>query len=411
MCIQKSTSRFALFKKLLLVSSVLPLFFSSLAFATVTYQLSVFLDMSPSSPFAQQYCPLISGVYTCAVEGSAVDSKGNLYLSMALPKGEIFKVTPAGTPSIYATFPLSNATNPTATDFDGVNLRLAFDSQDVLYATYIDVNNPTAKVPTAYTGLWKIPQGGGNCSLTSGPCVKIWPQTTPSPLLRFPDGLVLDNFGNIYVADAQMGNIWKVNRFTGQGTLWAGVDANSNPNYLEGNPDNIVLGFSTNPAVNRGLGIVGLTIDNENANLYASTFDGGSVVQIPINFNGSAGKQKVLLNLLPQDYQLDAIYLDKATDILYTTHDNSQFNALIASIFSGGPIVPPLDGHEIYAAFVGFGNPVFQSIINDPTLGVTTGVVHNPNTLDPFDLYVDVYGSVQGATTPKILKANPMLSF
>lgn len=398
---------------LLLFIPMLALFYSASSNAATTYNLSVFLDMSPSSSFAQQYCPVVGGVNTCAVEGSAKDSKGNLYLAMALPKGIIFKVTPAAVASIYATFPISNATDPSATDFDAVNLRLAFDKHDVLYATYIDVDNPATKVPTAYTGVWHIPEGGGNCSLNSGPCVKIWPTSTTTPLLRFPDGLALDERGNdkgsLYVADAQMGNIWKVDINTGNAVLWSGVDANSSPNYLEGNPFNIILGFSTNPSINRGLGIVSVALDKNANYLYAATFDGGKVVQIPINKDGTAGTQKVLLDVLPQDFQLDAIYFDDRKNTIYVTNDNDQFNALINFIFNGGPFFPPLDGHQIYAADASNpSNIQFTSILNDPVLGVTTGVINGIDKKNSPVLYIDVFGSVEGATTPKIVTATPV---
>lgn len=401
----KYNSKYALFKKLSFIIPASFLFINTTASAT-TYNLSTFLDMSPTSSFAQQYCP----ANNCAVEGSAKDSKGNLYLAMALPKGKIFKVTPDGDVSVYATFPISNAQNPTAVDFDAVNLRLAFDKHDVMYATYIDVVDTVSKTPTAYTGVWKIPEGGGNCDLSSGPCVKIFPQNLTTLLLRFPDGLDLDNKGNLYVADPQMGNIWKIDLNTRNGSVWAGVDANSSPNYLKGNPFYIILGFSTNPLVNRGLGIVSLALDKKAENIYAATFDGGSVVRIPINEDGSAGAQQVLLDVSPQDKQLDAIYVDKKDGVVYVTHDNSQFNALINFIFNGGPFVPPIDGHEIFAGEVNKhdNSVVFNSIINDPIIGVTTGVINGIDKKNDNTLYIDVFGSVEGATTPKIVKAVPV---
>lgn len=375
--------------------------------AAASYTLATFLDMSPSSTFAQQHCPLVSGVYTCSPEGSTKDKHGNLYLAMALPKGNIFKVTPDGDVSVYATFPISNATDPTAVDFDAVNLRLAFDQKDNMYATYIDVDNPSSKIPTAYTGLWRIPPGGGSCSLTSGPCEKVWPATTTTPLLRFPDGVALDGNHTAYIADAQMGNIWQVDLKSGEGTLWSGTDAGSTPNYLKGNPQNIFLGFSANPAVNRGLGIVSLVVDSKDRNIYASTFDGAKVVKIPINKNGAAGSQEVVANFLSLDQELDAIYLDEKDNILYVTNINSQFNAFINFIFNGGPFALPVDSHQVYAANLDDDSPVFNSILNDPVLGTTAGVVNGIGAKKNDVLYINVFGSVNGATTPKVMTATP----
>jgi len=364
---------------------------------------TVFLDMSPTSTFAQQFCPLVGGVNTCAVEGSAKDSKGNLYLAMALPKGQILKVIPDGTVTIYATFPLSNAQDPTALDFDAVNLRLAFDKNDNLYASYIDVVDTISKTPTAYTGVWEIPVGGGQCVLSSGPCAMVWPKTLTTPLLRFPDGIALGGRGILYVADSQMGNIWRVNLGTGSAILWSGVDANSSPNFLSGNPFDILLGFSSDPVLNRGLGVTTIALDSEGGNLYAATFDRGAVVRVPVNNDGSAGTQEVVLDLSAQDQQLDGIYIDNKSATLFVTHEISQLNALVNFIFNGGPFVSLIDGHEVLAADLSQSNIIFSSLVNVPALGEAAAVITGIGSKKK-DLYVNVLGSTEGATTPKIMK-------
>ena len=215
------------------------------------YQLSTFIDMSPSSAFAQTFCPNIQGVRTCSPEGSVRGVDGSLYVAMALPKATIIRLKPNGNASVYATFPLNNA-DPTAVDFNGVTLRLATDNRGFLYAAYISVVATTTFVPSEYSGLWKIAPGGGPCDLASGPCTKIWPAPfqVVAPPFRFGNGLVLDlsadrtGKGSIYVADSTMGNIVKIDLKSGQAAVWAGVDAGSSPNYLGGNPGNFILGGS-----------------------------------------------------------------------------------------------------------------------------------------------------------------------
>jgi hypothetical protein len=352
------------------------------------------------------------------VEGSAKGPDGNLYLAMALPKGKIFKVTPNGTASIYASFPVSDP-NTTAIDFDSVNLRLAFDDKGNMYAPFIDLTNTTTKTPSAYNGVWMIPPGGGTCSLTSGPCTKIWPQNeNTTPAVQFLDGVALDGKGSLYVADAQMGNIWKINIAAKTGQLWAGTDAGNNPNYLAGNPADFALGSP----IGRGLGVTGLAMDTFATNLYAVTFDTGRTVRIPIKANGSAGTQQDILDLSSSDQELDAIFFDKVTQQLYVTRDETGFIGFVESLpcaLSPVPtcsLAPYYDGHEILSTNVaalelGLTKSVtFNPIINNSLLGVTTGVVTAPGLLGDIDgvLYIDVFSDSDG-TGAKILRAVPKL--
>ncbi len=393
-------------------------FYAIPAHADLTYKLSTFVDMSPGSAFAQRFCPTdpTTGLKTCAPEGSLRGLDGNLYVAMALPKGTIMKITPQGQASIYATFPLNNA-NPTAVDFNSVNLRLATDIKGNLYTAYISVTDTVTKTPSVYNGIWKIPVGGGHCDLNTGPCTKIWPQPnqTVTPVFQFGDGITLDQNafltgkGYIYVADAQMGNIIKLNLAQKTANVWAGVDVASNPNYLEGDPGNFVLG---GPA-SRGLGVISLAIDQLGKNIYATNFDGGSIIRIPINKDGTAGMQQKLLDVSTQDRELDAIYLDPIANVLYATNDNMEFHAFLTSFscaFSNPPtcsLVLPQDGHRVYAGFLGngTGNVTFNPIIDNSILGTVTSVAPG-DRLNFETLYLDVFSSTDG-TGPKILRAVP----
>ncbi len=399
-------------QRLLLALPLLAL--PALSFAAPVYKLSTFVDMKPGSAFANKYC----GSNPCAVEGSTKDALGNLYLAMASPKGKIFKVTPSGQVSVYATFPVSDPSPDSI--FNSVNLRLTFDLEGNLYAPFIDLSNYATKETTAMNGVWKIPPGGGNCNLNSGPCKKIWPNGPTTPVVRFLDGVAVDNKGSLYVADAQMGNIWKVNIVKKTGKLWAGVDANNGTANLGGSPVDIALGSPEG----RGLGVTGITLDTLGTALYAVNFDRGQALRIPIKADGSAGPQKILLDLSSQDRQMDAVFFDKITQNLYVTIDQTGFMAfnqsLLACIINGTigtpacTLAPFFDGHQVLSANLikfqlGLENNVnLAVIIDDPRIGVTTGVnAAGPAIIGNLlgSLYIDVYSSTDG-TGPKVMKAD-----
>jgi len=388
-------------------------FGSSLVFAQTSipvYNISTLLDMSIGSAFAKQNCPLLDGNYTCFIEGSARDIFDNLYVTTVLPKGQIFKVTPSGQASLYATFDTGNE-NPLAMDENYASFRVTIDVFEKLYVSFraVDINQN----PTDMNGIWSVPPGGGHCSLdSSNTCTKIFPaigQTT-NPIIGFPDSILLDHQGNMYLADPQMGNIWKINLSTKNGTLWAGTDAGSNPNYLIGNPVDIVLG---SPQSNRGFGIVGLAYDGLHNMLYGGTYDTGSVVAIPVMPDGSAGTQSVSLNLSANDEQIEAVHIVNESNgrKLLVGHTLTDFVGYAKYIgcqqglpgFCPAPFVQPSYGQEILSA--NLEDPAgldFQTLINDPQLKIPSSFVNGASDRDT--LYINTLGQLDMSGS-KILKA------
>lgn len=368
---------------------------------------------------------------SCNPEGSTLGPNKNLFITFGSPRGKIFQVTSDGKASLYATLP--------ASDYDlgllnGTGLRLAFDKSGNLYTFFIQKN--LLGKPTANFGLWKIPPGGGVCELQSGPCKKIWPAPgeTLYPNLRFGDGIALDNYGYVYIADSQMGNIWKVDLKDQSATLWAGHDSNSPTDVLTGNPNNFILGFAPGIFGGRGLGVISLALSDDNKHLYATNYDYGRVIDIPINTDGTPGTAKILVDLSKTDMQLDALFLDKNTNSLYATRIKQnmiglvsflgnvsllltlfllailitrlilrmKFISILTTLFLiligysiigallGWQLLPTSlkDGHAILSA--NLQNPTdFNILIDDPMLGTTSSVVADGNN----NFYINVYSS------------------
>ncbi len=402
---------------------------------TPSYNITTLLDMSVNSAFAKQFCPPDPAnpdangnpQHTCYIEGSTRDNFGNIFVSAVQPKGEIFKITPDGHASLYATFDLGpEAATPFAADSNSVSFRLATDDLGDVYVSFRALDNTTSFVeqtPTDMNGIWLVHPGGGHCSLDAkNTCEKIWPaigQQPTNPPLRWIDGIALDHRGSIYLADGQMGNIWKINLLTRKGALWAGVDAGSSPNYLAGSPFNIVLG---SPISGRGFGVLGLAYDYVENVLYGATFDTGSVVRIPVNNDGSAGKQSVLLNLSANNQNLDSIYVAQNTfnpfdrkiyvgvDLVNFVPFAKYIGCALEGIAAFCPASPTTDsdGHEIWGASLNDPKGItFTLLINNPELDIAASVVNG--VLDPNILYLDALGENE-ASGAKVLKATPVFS-
>ena len=381
-----------------------------------TYNISTLLDMSTNSAFAQANCPVSNGNYTCNVAGSTRDILGNIYVTMSLPKGKIFKITPAGKASLYATIDIGND-DPAAIDNNNIAFRVTMDALANLYVSFRSVDS--TQNPTDMNGVWVVPAGGGHCALdSSNTCKKLFPaigQTT-SPVLRFVDGVTLDGYGNLYLADAQMGNVWKINLFNKKGALWAGTDAGSSPNFLAGNPIDILLG---SPLSGRGFGVVGLDYDKLKNVLYATNFDTGSVIAVPVRLNGSAGTQSVVLNLSAQDRQLEAIQI---VDDLFNVNGRKLVVANTLSGFVGfsrfigcqqnipgfcpAAFIQPASGQQLLSANLDApGALSFQPLINDPVLQAPASIING--VLRSQTLYINALGQLDGSGS-KILKATPV---
>jgi sugar lactone lactonase YvrE len=122
-------------------------------------------------------------------EGVAVDKQGNIYVGF-YPSGQILKITPDRKQSIFATLDVSG-------NVGGGLVGFAFDNDGDLYVC-------DASGKPATHGIWKVDRNGATSRIAA---------LDPT---GFPNDLVFDKDGNLYVTDSYLGEIWKISK------IWRG---------------------------------------------------------------------------------------------------------------------------------------------------------------------------------------------
>ncbi len=193
-------------------------------------------------------------------EGLALDKQGHIYVSLTNPVGEIRRVGPGGQ---------STVAHFTVGGFGP--LGLAINAAGNLYVA-------VATFDAATQGVYRV--------LPDGTSVRL-PGTAG---IAFPNGLAFDKRGNLYATDSIAGAVWRIPR-RGPAAIWA-----QSP-LLEGN-GSAGLGFP--------LGANGIAF-RHGALIVANT-EGGRLVRIPINPDGSAGQAAVVVEG-PELFGADGIAL------------------------------------------------------------------------------------------------------
>jgi sugar lactone lactonase YvrE len=198
---------------------------------------------------------------TYGVEGIAISPHNDIYIGSPY-EGEIHKVEPNGKATLFAKL--------VAQPNDGYLLGLVVAKDETLYAAVWGCNAPI-------NGVWHIDKDGHSRLAMPMPgafCASI------------PNNLAFDEDGNLYATDSGYGSVWRLGRY-GDITLWA-----QDPLLMP------ITGFGANGVAYR------------DHSLWIDNFDQGSIVRIPINRDGSAGKASIFVKspLLgnPDDDNFDA---------------------------------------------------------------------------------------------------------
>jgi sugar lactone lactonase YvrE len=142
-----------------------------------------------------------------------------------------------------------------------------------------------------------------------------------------PNDLVFDVFGNLYVTDSGLGQIWK-------------IDPQGNPSVWFKDP--LLLGDPTNPVAGAPLGANGIAFDRFRRHLYVANTDFGRIVRIGFRRGHAAGIETVTTSALLRG--ADGIAFD-ALGILFVAVNASDRIAAVG--WDGGVTVvaegAPLD--------------------------------------------------------------------
>jgi sugar lactone lactonase YvrE len=125
-------------------------------------------------------------------EGVAVDKEGNIYVGF-YPTGQILKITPDGEQSIFATLDVSGTVG-------GGLVGFALDKEGDLYVC-------DASGEPATHGIWKVSRNGATRRIAA---------LDPS---GFPNDLVFDEGGDLFVTDSYLGEIWRISK-SGETKVW-----------------------------------------------------------------------------------------------------------------------------------------------------------------------------------------------
>lgn len=211
-------------------------------------------------------------------EGITVDKTGNIFVSHS-PAGELWKIAPgAAGPEVFGTI---EGVDAGAGDLGLVGL--AVDSPGNVYGTVVSFSNPDAN------GVWMFDRRSGEATKAPG-----------SEAIVLANAIAFDKRGNMYVTDSAIGAVWRIPKGWGQAEPWL-VDETL-----------------------AGTGILGVGVDigangiaYRQGALYVSNTEKGSIVEIPVGSDGSAGMPSVVFEDA-SIFGIDGIALDVHGDIYAT---------------------------------------------------------------------------------------------
>jgi sugar lactone lactonase YvrE len=233
-------------------------------------------------------------------EGIALDTQGNIYVGF-YPTGQIWKITPNGDESVFATLDVGSS--------GGGMVGFELDQEDNLYVC-------DATFETATHGIWKVDQNG---------MPTLFAKLDPT---GFPNDLVFDKAGNLFVTDSYLGEIWKVSP-SGEVEAWL-LDRLLDPLFA--------------------YGANGIEFDR--GDLFVANTDQGSIVRIRMGRKGGPPHAELFVQS-PVLVGADGISFDRHHN-LYATVD---YQNLLVAIDSQGQIQSMQTIQTLAAAGAGLDFP------------------------------------------------------
>jgi sugar lactone lactonase YvrE len=248
-----------------------------------------------ASPAAAQFKSWTLAKFPAKPEGLAADSKGNLYATL-VNTGEVVRIKEDGSYDHIAWVPSREESGK------GALLGLDFDKDDNIYVAYTaqskhdlgqdltDPFHPACRDPTATrSGVYKIEARTRKVTALATKA-EGWP-------FCYPDDVVVDSHGSVYMTDLTYAGIWKISADGKKVNLWSA---------------HALLNWSSRPYSGFPLGVNDLTLDKQEKNIYAVTDGDPMVLRIPIKADGTAGEPVVL----PTGFSaFDGIELDSKGNI------------------------------------------------------------------------------------------------
>lgn len=211
--------------------------------------------IKPAIPFVKFTTNPIFGV-----EGIAISPHNDIYVGSPY-EGQIHKVKPNGEATLFATL--------VAHPNDGYMLGLVVAEDDTVYAAVWGCNAPI-------NGVWHIDRDG-NASLVMpmpGSFCTAWNQWTSSQT-SIPNNLAFDEDGNLYATDSGYGSVWRLGR-DGVVTEWV--------------QDSLLMAVTTSIP---HFGANGVAYRNHS--LWIDNGDTASIIEVPIEKDGSAGQARTFV--------------------------------------------------------------------------------------------------------------------